>query len=271
MRYRAGTTRLATGLAAAALALAACGGDDDDTAADRIEEAVADGELDSEEMADIAEDVANDVADDAGNGDGGDDVAGDDDIDEQVDEMLAGDDEYGSCSATVSGDVSAEWTGNGGAAAVGTDYWYTEDELREQYEFFGDESRSFDDVYASGEPITALLLLNCGTSAPSVSFYPSNATTKDHVPFGPGSYEIAGGGDILGSADAEPGVFTALLSLDDDAVWGSTGGTFEITEWNAEHIAGTFSFGITEGFADPARTAQVDGTFDFRCFATACS
>lgn len=188
-----------------------------------------------------------------------------------VSSMLQGDADFGSCSVRATGDFTTEWSANGGAAAVYTDYWFDEDELREQHDFFAvEDTPPFDELIAAGKQVFSLLLLNCGSGTiPSISFFVSDVTTRADFPFAPGTYEIAVSG-AFGASDAGPGVVSAIVTLDDEALIGSTGGTLTITEWDATHIAGTFSFGIEEKLGDAERAGQIDGEFDFKCFAEAC-
>ncbi|HSM02089.1 MAG TPA: hypothetical protein VK960_06630 [Acidimicrobiia bacterium] len=181
----------------------------------------------------------------------------------------------GGCAVTVTGGEERQWEGADDAYAFTTDYWYTEEELREQYDFFATEdSPPFEEVLASGESITALFLFNCtvsgGEVSDSISLFPSNATTRANLPFGPGTYEIGGG--VLDAGEAPPGVFSAFYSPNSDDLWGQEGtGELVITRWDHERIQGTFSFTAEERLVDDPRQVLVEGTFDLTCqFSTSC-
>jgi len=181
----------------------------------------------------------------------------------------------GGCTVTVTGGEERQWEGADDAYAFTTDYWYTEEELREQYDFFATEdSPPFEEVLASGEPISALFLFNCSVSgaepSDSISLFPSNATTRAYLPFGPGTYEISGG--FFDAAEAPPGVFSAFYSPNNDDLWGQEGtGELVITRWDHERIQGTFTFMAEERLVDDPRQVLVEGTFDLTCqFSTSC-
>ncbi len=240
---------------------AGCGGSGD-AVPDAGAEAAEDGQITEEELDDLAKQAAEGLSE---NGEPN------EDLQDSVDSILAGDSDYGSCTVSVSGDVEANWAGKGGAAAVGTDYWYSDDELRDQFEFLGSGDESFEDLMASGRPVFSLLLLNCSLDQyQSISLFVSDNATRSDLAFGPGSYEIAAGG-LFGAPDAAADTFSALITLDQDAIWATTGGSLDITSWDAEHIAGSFSFGIDEALTDVARSGQVEGEFDFNCFGDGCS
>lgn len=181
----------------------------------------------------------------------------------------------GGCTVTVTGGEERQWEGADDAYAFTTDYWYTEEELRDQYEFFAtEEDPPFEEVLASGEPISALFLFNCAVSggelSDSISLFPSNATTRAELPFGPGTYEIGVG--FFDAAEAPPGVFSAFYSPVTDDLWGQDGtGTLTITRWDHSRIQGTFSFMAGERLVDNPRQVLVEGTFDLTCqFSTSC-
>ncbi len=106
---------------------------------------------------------------------------------EEASEVPVG--EGGGCQGTISGDVNQEFSGPGGSSAVGTDYWYTEDEMREilrQFaEFGGDltdeeiEAQVEEDM--AKDPRLFLLLLNCVSTdgTVSISLSPSIREQKD--------------------------------------------------------------------------------------------
>ncbi len=180
--------------------------------------------------------------------------------------------EGGSCRFTITGDVTGEYEGPGGASAVGTDYWMTEDEMREALKFLTNLDSSLSDAEKEqkldeamqADPRIFLLLLNCQGEGASISLFPSGQSKYADVPFGPGSYVIAAGG-LLGGAE-EPGEFGVLLSVGDGSYSLPEDGAIEITKFDETGIAGNFSFDAEEAFAEGTpKEISVEGEFDFDC------
>ncbi|MGK2964103.1 MAG: hypothetical protein ACSLFM_00690, partial [Tepidiformaceae bacterium] len=194
---------------------------------------------------------------------------------------LEGSAEYGSCSVTFAGDERIEIQGDGGPAAVGTDYWYSDDELRsalEQLARFGQSSgssapptktdaevqREVDEAMDSPEPKLYLLLVNCvdrDDDELSITLFPSGSSTYDDIPFEPGTYAIP-----ASTGASEPGTFGVLFTIGDELYRVSEAGELDITEWDDEGIAGEFSFRAEQMFAEGnAKKLSVNGKFDFEC------
>jgi hypothetical protein len=186
----------------------------------------------------------------------------------------------GSCEVKVSGDEDVSFSSGGGIAAVGSDYWYSDEELRTSLRMMarlggGKNDAELDrevDAAMKQDPRLTLLVLNCGLgtdeSGGSVSLLPGNESRYADVPFGPKTYTIAKGGIFGGGAGK--GEFSALFSLK-DGVWAlDEPGTLEITRFDKSGIAGRFSFKASERFAGgtPKKVA-VQGTFNFPCTAGA--
>jgi len=158
----------------------------------------------------------------------------------------------GNCSVDVTGDLATSWEGSGGSAAVGTDYWYTRDELEEAAEFLGGMTE--------GEPVFFVLVINCSASDTSqnVSLLPASGTGFDDIPYAPASYAIAVPGE------SEAGQFTSIFLVDEGALFAvSSPGELDITTFDETGIAGTFRFPATE--VAGAREIEVSGSFDFAC------
>ncbi len=181
----------------------------------------------------------------------------------------------GRCEVTVSGDESLSFRSGGGAAAVGTDYWFSEDELRESFKqmarIFGEKSKAEIDreveEQMKSDPRMMLLVLNCGDAGDetgSVSLMPADGSTYADVPFGPKTYPIAKGGVLGGGARA--GEFSVIFSAGDGVYALDEPGELKVTKFDKSGIAGTFSFKASERFATgtPKKVA-VQGTFDFGC------
>jgi hypothetical protein len=155
----------------------------------------------------------------------------------------------------VTGDAQVSWDGAGGTSAVGTDYWYTEQELA-----------AFNDGVEEGEPVFFILVLNCVSPAgdPSISLLPSAQTTFDDVPFKPKDYVIAEGGALGGGGG--PGEFGVLFTIATDQVFEVTEpGRLRIRKFDRTGIAGSFSFGATEILTDTPAEIDMSGSFDFAC------
>lgn len=178
----------------------------------------------------------------------------------------------GGCTVQVTGDQEVSWTGPDDVSAFTSDYWYTEDELRQQFDFLGDPTGgTFDEVLAAGRPVFTFFLGNCsGSDGQIVSLFVSDATTRADFPMAPGSFVIAPSGLFGGGPDLPPAQFSVLFGADSEGVWGTdTAGTLEITEWNGARIQGSFAFTASERLVDNPRTVAVTGAFAFTCRSSA--
>lgn len=225
-------------LALALPAVAACGGGDDD-------------------------DDDNDVGDSSENAE-----EDDDDDSPSVPNIEGG----GECEVNVTGDVTVSWKGDGGADAVGTEYWMSDDEIREALEFLAtgteeEQKRQVEEGMAE-DPRLYILLLNCTSTedrGQNITFSPSNEATYADVPFGPGDYVVPVGGVFGGAQD--PREFGVLFGVEGDDLWKvSEAGTFRITRWDNKGIAGTFDFKAEEALAEGTpKKIEVEGNFAFDC------
>lgn len=187
-------------------------------------------------------------------------------------DVLGGEPQAGSCSVTLSGDENITIQGNGGPAAAGSDYWLSDQELRDALEMLLKASGTAEDeledeveaAMASDEPKLYLLILNCidrDDRANTLSLLPSNGSTYGDVPFEPGTYEIPAAG-----AEQGPGTFTVLLAANDASYKVKNAGVLELTKFDETGIAGEFSFVAEERSADgDAKEVSVSGRFDFEC------
>src|SRR5215212_1946240 len=177
----------------------------------------------------------------------------------------------GRCEVKVSGDENVSFSSGGGAAAVGPDYWYSEDELRTSLRMLAKVGGAKTDADADREvkeamakdPRLMLLVLNCGKAGDkaggSLSLLPSNESTYADVPFGPKTYPIAKGGVLGGGAKA--GEFSVIFSLKDVIYALDEPGELKITKFDKSGIAGSFSFKASERFAEgSAKKVTVQGT-----------
>ncbi|MBI5158075.1 MAG: hypothetical protein HZA58_08715 [Acidimicrobiia bacterium] len=175
----------------------------------------------------------------------------------------------GGCTVEVTGDATATWTGPNDLSAFTSDYWYTEDELEQQFGMFGDPTEgTFDETLAAGGQIFTFFLFNCsGPNGELVNLTVSADATRADFPFGPGTYAITGGmfsGDEMGADE-----FSMLFAMNDTDVWGLDGaGTVTIAEWNGSRLAGSFTFNARESFVDTPRHLAVTGSFEVTCQAS---
>jgi hypothetical protein len=185
--------------------------------------------------------------------------------------QVAGSDE-GECTITLSGDRDDTWTFPQDPYTTFSDYFMTEDELREMIEFLGEEAAggTYEEIVARGEPIFSFLALGCydpEETMPGVTLTHTNATTSSDLPMAPGSYPISGG---FFEADGPAGTMIADFNVSDDELYGTVdgSGSLEITRWDSEVIEGTFGFDAKEAFVDSGREVRVEVTFSYRCPAS---
>jgi hypothetical protein len=225
-------------LLTATTALSACGGDDDEANARDALDALEDGSISPEEAEDLA--------------DMGDDFAGGD---------SAG---SGSCSVNVSGDVEASWEAEKGLGSVGSDYYFSEEELEQTAELLGGEVEE-GTFYAYG------LILNCeGEDGYSFSILTTTAATPDNFPFEPGTYDIEPG--LMGTSDQD-GLLGSVLSLGngtDAPLLQATSGTLDITRFEESGFEATATLELEEFFGTESRTGTLEATFSYECGDGGC-
>lgn len=156
-----------------------------------------------------------------------------------------------SCHVDVTGDVTASWDSPGGYSAAGYGSWIAPGSA-------GSTPIVLDDTF---------FLINCtGNGNNYVGFGPNDGAG---IPMTPATYPILPADNAFGGTDA-PHVMDVLIGLDGTTTnWGpSAEGTLVITEFDNEHIAGTFSFPITDVLARISGTSQGDamitGSFNYR-------
>ena len=179
----------------------------------------------------------------------------------------------GECEVTVTGDVQTSWKADGGADAVGSDYWLSDDELRKALEFLasgsGDQKKKEVDEAMKDDPRFFILLVNCipgDEEQGSLTLSPSADAKYADVPFKPGEYVIAQGGVLGSTKNAKE--FSVLLSTDQETLWKvSEDGALKITKWDSSGIKGSFNFKAEEAFGmdTTPKTINVSGSFDFPC------
>ncbi|MEQ1702769.1 MAG: hypothetical protein ABMA25_21885 [Ilumatobacteraceae bacterium] len=152
------------------------------------------------------------------------------------------------CHVDVTGAVTASWDSPGGYSAIGYGPWIPAGSA-------GSAPIALDETF---------FILNCtGTGNNYVGFGPNDLAA---IPMTPATYPILPADNAFGGTDAAH-VMDVLLGLDGtDTNWGpSAEGTLVITEFDNEHIAGTFSIPITDVLAHLTGTSKGDalvtGTF----------
>jgi hypothetical protein len=163
----------------------------------------------------------------------------------------------GSCGVQIDGDVTNSWHTDQTMATLLVSYWLSP------------ANRSLLGVGDGTEEI----LINCQSdSGASISLTSTAGTTAAQLPKAPGTYVIETGG-IVG--DQKPGEIHAIINLKDSSVWSITeSGTFTITSFTPNHLAGTFSMKIGKSGTDLSSivaNATVSGTFDLGCTGDVCS
>lgn len=173
----------------------------------------------------------------------------------------------GSCEVNLTGDVKVSWKGRGGASAAGSDYWYSDDEMKKMLGVMKSSKESVDDAMKK-DPRLFLLILNCtsseGGGKNSVSILPSGDSKYKDVPFQAGEYAIPVQGALGGAA--KPGDFGVLLSVGEGAYRVVEAGKLKITKFDKSGIAGSFSYKGEEVFGEgKPKVVNVEGKFEFRC------
>jgi hypothetical protein len=221
------------------------------------------------QTADSAEDGDSNSDEETPAGDDGEQDEGDGEDEEQPSS------DSGQCRVQISGDLEIQGTSPGGPSAFGTDYYYSDDEMREILEQFAraaDPDLSDAEVEAQvdedmqSDPRLFLIILNCVNDDYSISLLPAGDSRYADIPFGPGEYEIAAGG-VLGG-DAAPGTFGVLMTVGEGLYEVSEPGQLRIERWDEEGIAGTFAFNAEEILTEETpKSLSVTGAFDFDCVA----
>lgn len=175
----------------------------------------------------------------------------------------------GKCAIVVTGEREGTWTFPQSIYSISSDYWMSEDELRETVEFLGEEiaGGSYDELVGRGEPVITFLSVGCANAdnlIEGATVTHSNATLGFDLPMGPGSYPIVGG---FFDADGPTATMIGEFSLADDELYNTVAdsGSLEITRWDMEAIEGSFSFDAVEAFVDDPREIRVTVEFSYVC------
>jgi hypothetical protein len=256
-------------IVAALAVFGACGGDDDessDASPTGVETTVDDDSSDESVAPDDEADEADITVPDS-------EAADTTEAADEADASGAG------CNVDVTGEFETSWDSPDDATAVLSDYWQSDEELKAVLDAMNqagggnvDVDAQIAEAEATGKPVLGLLLMNCsGPDGALVTFTHAISTTRSDLPFGPGTYAIAGG--FLSGADVPANSILALASMpgeaQGDTIWGfdeeAAPGSLDITTWDNSTLEGTFTFPVTESLTDTPRKAVVSGTFAFSC------
>ena len=159
-----------------------------------------------------------------------------------------------------------------GKMSVGTEYWYSDDELRmalaTMVRIGGDKPSKEEverkvDEGMKKDPRLWLLMVNCATDDGFLNFSASNASTSKDIPFGPHTYVVA--------SDPKAGEVSAMFSIKQGKRHSyhlAAPGKLEITKFDASGITGAFAF-EAETY-DKSQRVSVKGSFDFGCTGQKC-
>ena len=155
-----------------------------------------------------------------------------------------------SCTVNVTGDVNTSWTSGGGYSSVNYGAWIPPSG--------GSTPIALDDTF---------FVINCtGPGASYVGFAPS---VGSHIPYEPATYTLPASDNLFGGSST-PSVMEVLMGLDGtDTNWGpSAEGTLVITEFDENHIAGTFTIPIKDVLGHlnevDKGTAMITGEFNYQ-------
>jgi hypothetical protein len=175
------------------------------------------------------------------------------------------------CTITVTGDL--EETIEYPDSQILSDYWSSEDELRDYVEFLGEDiaEGSYEELVARGEPIFGWFILTCfdpQDPGPGVQVFHTNATTSDQFPMGPGTYPVSGGlFDAVGPAGSVITNFALTVEEQFDPVPDS--GEMVISRWDTSKLEGVITFDGVESLTEDApRMVSVVVDFAFECAPT---
>ncbi len=181
----------------------------------------------------------------------------------------------GTCEVTVTGDYALTYTAiatkgpppNGNAMAA-SDYWMSDDELRQGLKMMNNvfdgkklseaeiEKKTDEDM--KKDPRFYVLLLNCGNDADGSVTLGASGKYAD-VPYKAAKYVIAQG-------SVKPGEFSAMTNVrkpEHQSFSVAEPGEIVLTKFDATGIAGTFSY-KAQTF-DKSKSVTVNGKFDYPC------
>jgi hypothetical protein len=178
----------------------------------------------------------------------------------------------GLCEVKVSGGLELAYQAPGGSAAVSSDHWYSEEEIRASIEATARVitqdpvklqtrvARYMED----GGSLTGPLVLHCISSAGRLSILAGKHNTPKSVPFKPGKYKFAA------RKWKKAGEFIVTFRANEVSYAVSGPGELVLSRFDAKGVAGTFQFPAKVNVLDskpgtPEHTVTVVGHFNFPC------
>ena len=175
------------------------------------------------------------------------------------------------CRVVVTGSEARSWEGLAEPGAFTTDFWWSDDALRDFYEgvsIQGDPT--FEELKTEGYSVLTFFLMRCiGPEGDVVAISISELSLRTDIAMGPGTFQITGSEFQPGHTPA--GEFEATYVPAIESLWRASGiGTLVIETWTATEVVGTFSFPVEERFSPEAGMAEVSGGFRFVCEGDPC-
>ncbi|MBI4883149.1 MAG: hypothetical protein HY826_03760 [Actinobacteria bacterium] len=158
------------------------------------------------------------------------------------------------CHVDITGDINASFDSGGGFSNIGYGPWVPGSAVTVA-------GVTLDDTF---------FILNCqGGEGELVSI---GLGLDQHLPMTPANYPIRKADNIFGGYDSNPPVIQVSPYIGSgDFFWAiSADSVFNITEFDATHIAGNFQFYVSEAKNDivtdglPAKTAVITGAFNIK-------
>jgi hypothetical protein len=165
------------------------------------------------------------------------------------------------CEASVEGSVSASGKSPGGVGEFGTDYWMTDDELKQGLKVmakFGKKDKDVDAAVAKAmkdDPRIYTFLFNCQAGDVHVSFMPANGSRYKDNPFGPKKYKV--------QKKARPGEIHTLITVK-QAAYLNGEGELDLTRFDETGVAGTFQL-TAHRLGKPDEKVTLKGKFSYPC------
>ena len=157
----------------------------------------------------------------------------------------------GSCKIQIQA-LELEETAPGGPAAISTDYWLSEENLRRVVGYLETDPVKIA-AAMKADPRFMTLLMNCNGQRATISFMPEVGSRYADIPFRPKKYALATG---------KRGSFRPLVLID-RAAYRTRTGTLDITRFDARGLTATFEFQATNIATD--KPVTIRGAIDYPC------
>lgn len=165
--------------------------------------------------------------------------------------------DLGECELVVSGAAQYQTRSPGGGTSVGSEYWFTETELASIASLRA-KNEAEAAALAKAEVKSYLLQLYCGDTNARAMFKVADGTSKAQFPLGPGKYVV--------KTSPKPGEVGVRLTLIKEQPVVDGEGTFELTTFDHDRVAGTFDVpAVLAG-----KQMRYQGKFDLPCPSRTC-